>query len=78
MLTEEELPVILQEVNSETGCAKAVYRTAIKRDGVLVHIEYRYEDIMCDSMKNELAQIIESAGKAVKAKLNGEQVKDEI
>jgi hypothetical protein len=76
MLTEEKLPMQLKEINCDTGCAKAVYRTAIKRDGVIIHTEYKYEDVMIKNFQNEVDQIISAADAAVKEKIIMEQNED--
>jgi hypothetical protein len=68
MLTEETLPVELTELNCASGCAKAVYKTLIKRDGVVIHTEYRYEDVPVSGMQDEVDQVIAAADKAIKAR----------
>jgi len=68
MLTEEKLPVQLKEIDCEKGCAKAVYRTVIKRDGVVIHTEYEYQEVKIEELDKLTAPIIVATNKAIELK----------
>ena len=57
MLTEEKLPLHIKNIDCGTGCVEAIYRTVIKRDGVVIHTINDHQYVKVENAEAGLVEI---------------------
>ena len=57
MITEEKLPLQIKSIDCGTGCVEAVYRTVIKRDGVVIHTINDHQYVKVENAEAGLIEI---------------------
>jgi len=57
MITEEKLPLLIKSIDCDTGCVEAVYRTVIKRDGVVIHTINDHQYVKVENAEAGLVEI---------------------
>jgi len=57
MITEEKLPLLIKNVDCGTGCVEAIYRTVLKRDGVVIHTINDHKYVKVENAEAGLVEI---------------------